>query len=84
MDFLNHGEGVIVFYQVFLLSPLQCTVTNCRNLCEFEEIEISMQREVTVNSKEENCCLYFVLEFGLRFETSRNCRTTEQVSHKKA
>ncbi len=27
MDFLNHREGVMVFYQVFLLSPLQCTVT---------------------------------------------------------
>jgi hypothetical protein len=27
MDFLNHGEGGIVFYQAFLLSPLQCTVT---------------------------------------------------------
>jgi hypothetical protein len=31
----------VVFYQVFLLSTLQCTVTNCRNfqrLREFEEI----------------------------------------------
>jgi hypothetical protein len=27
MDFLNHMEGGMVFYQVFLLSPLQCTVT---------------------------------------------------------
>ncbi len=27
MDFLNHREGSIVFYKVFLLSPLQCTVT---------------------------------------------------------
>jgi len=26
MDFLNHREGDMVFYQVFLLSPLQCTV----------------------------------------------------------
>jgi hypothetical protein len=26
MDFLNHREGGIIFYQVFLLSPLQCTV----------------------------------------------------------
>jgi hypothetical protein len=54
----------MAFYQVFLLSPLQCTVTNCRNLCEFEEIEISRQREVTVNSKED-FCLVFVLEFEL-------------------
>jgi hypothetical protein len=27
MDFLNNMEGVYGFYQVFLLSPLQCTVT---------------------------------------------------------
>ncbi len=41
MDFLNHREGGMVFYQVFLPSPLQCTVTNCRNfkrLREFEKI----------------------------------------------
>jgi hypothetical protein len=29
MDFLNLREGGAVFYQVFLLSPLQCTVTYC-------------------------------------------------------
>ncbi len=28
MDFFNHGEGGVVFYQVFLHSPLQCTVTD--------------------------------------------------------
>jgi len=27
MDFLNQQEGGMVFYQVFLLSPLQCTLT---------------------------------------------------------
>jgi hypothetical protein len=27
MDFLNHREGDMVFYQVFLVSPLKCTVT---------------------------------------------------------
>jgi hypothetical protein len=27
MDFLKHREGEIVFYQVFLLSPLQHKVT---------------------------------------------------------
>jgi hypothetical protein len=27
MDFLNHREGGIVLYQVFLLSPLQCIAT---------------------------------------------------------
>ncbi len=43
MDFLNQSEGGVVFYQVFLLSPLQCTLTHCRNckwLREFEEIAL--------------------------------------------
>jgi hypothetical protein len=47
MDFLNCRKGGMVFYQVFLLSPLQCTVTysrNCKRLREFEEIEISSCR----------------------------------------
>jgi hypothetical protein len=46
MEFLNHRERGMVFYQVFLLSPLQCTVTHYRiskRLREFEEIEISRQ-----------------------------------------
>ncbi len=46
MDFLNHREGGMVFYQVFLLYPLQCTVILveiCKRLREFEEIEISRQ-----------------------------------------
>ncbi len=46
MDSLNHREGGMVFYQVFHLSPLQCTVThyrNCKRLHEVEEIEISRQ-----------------------------------------
>ncbi len=47
MDFLNHREGGMVFYQVFLLSPLQCTLTICVEICkrlrEFEEIEDSRQ-----------------------------------------
>jgi hypothetical protein len=40
---MNFLEGGVVFYQVFLLSHLKCTVTHCRNckrLREFEEIEI--------------------------------------------
>ncbi len=43
MDFLNYREGGMVFYQVFLLSPLQCQVTEllnsnfCKRLREFEE-----------------------------------------------
>jgi hypothetical protein len=36
MNFSNHREGGIVFYQVFLLSPLQ-------RIGKFEEIEISRQ-----------------------------------------
>ncbi len=46
MDFLNHREGDVVSYQVFLLSPVQCSVThseNCKRLREFEEIEIPRQ-----------------------------------------
>jgi hypothetical protein len=27
MDFSNHREGGMIFYQVVLLSPLQCKVT---------------------------------------------------------
>jgi hypothetical protein len=37
MDFINHREGGMVFYQVFLL------YRNCKRLREFEEIEISTQ-----------------------------------------
>jgi hypothetical protein len=46
MDFLNHMEGGVVFWQVFLLSSLQCTITHSRNskrLRDFEEIDISRQ-----------------------------------------
>jgi len=50
MDFVNHREGgwfsigFLVFYRVFLLSPLQCIiVTKCKRLRKFEEKEISMQ-----------------------------------------
>jgi hypothetical protein len=43
MDLLNQRVGGVVFFQVFLISPLQYTVTHYRNgkrLREFEEIEI--------------------------------------------
>jgi hypothetical protein len=57
MDFLNNREGGKVFYQVFLLSPLLCMVTEPveigKRLCgfkeihkrlgDYEEIEISRQ-----------------------------------------
>ncbi len=68
MHFLNHREGDMVFYQVFLLSHLQ-KFRNCKRLHEFEEIEISSKAvKVTVNNKEENSedfCLDFFQEFGL-------------------
>jgi hypothetical protein len=44
MDFLNHREGGVVFYQFFLLSPLQFTLYSNftleihKRLREFEEI----------------------------------------------
>jgi hypothetical protein len=34
MDLLNHVEGGMVFYLVFLLSPLQCTVNELHKLLE--------------------------------------------------
>jgi hypothetical protein len=36
MDFLNHREEGMVFYQVFLLSPLEREMRNCKRLREFE------------------------------------------------
>jgi hypothetical protein len=58
MDFLNHRKGVKVFYQVFLLSPLKCTVTEletvrgCMSLKKYKSLSKAV--DVTVNSKEEN------------------------------
>jgi hypothetical protein len=45
MDLLSHREGGMVFYQVFLPSPSQCTVTieSYTKLREFDEIKISRQ-----------------------------------------
>jgi hypothetical protein len=37
MDFLNHEEGGMIFYQVFLLSSL-LNYKNCKRLRELEEI----------------------------------------------
>jgi hypothetical protein len=65
MVFLNHREGDMVFYQVYLLLLYK----NCKTLREFEEIEISSKPvEVTVNNKDGNSfdfCLDFVQESGL-------------------
>ncbi len=47
MDFLNHREGDMVFYQVFFFSPLQ----KHKRLREFEEIESQGKAVVvTVNT----------------------------------
>jgi hypothetical protein len=80
MDFLSHREGGVVFYQVFLLSPLQYSETlycrNCKRLREFEEIEIS--RESCRGDCEQQgekllklFCLDFVQEFSLRTQQGR-------------
>ncbi len=62
MNFISHKEGV--WFSSFLL------YSNCKRLCEFEEIEISSKVvSMTVNNKKENSldfCLNFVQEFGLR------------------
>jgi hypothetical protein len=61
--FLNHREGGMVFYQVFLLSSFLLH-RNSKRLREFEEIEVSSKAvDVTVDNKEENShdfCLDFV------------------------
>jgi hypothetical protein len=56
MDFLNHREGGLVFYQALLLSPLQGTVTDLVRGCGSLKEKKSQGKtvEVTVNSKEEN------------------------------
>jgi hypothetical protein len=79
MDFLNHREGGMFFYQVFLLFPLQCRVTF---LYEYVRGFVSLKKYVrccmsfkkyksqgkAVNSKKENSedfCLDLIQEFGL-------------------
>jgi hypothetical protein len=58
MDFINHREGGMFFYPVFLLSRLQCIVIaleivrGCVSLKKYKSQ--SKAAEVTVNSKEEN------------------------------
>ncbi len=60
MDFLNQREGAMFFYQVFLLSLLQCTATEqetvrgCVNLKKYKSQGKAVDVEVTVNSKKEN------------------------------
>ncbi len=59
MDFLNHREGGVVFYQGFLLSPFTVyvnrdleTVRVCVGLTKNKSQGTAV--EVSVNSKEEN------------------------------
>ncbi len=52
MDFLNHSEGGLAFYQVFLLSPLAETVRGCVSLKKYKSQGKDV--EVTVNNMEEN------------------------------
>ncbi len=59
MDFLNHREEGMVFYQVFLLALLQCTVTDLykyvRGCMSFKKQKSQGKiEELSVISKEEN------------------------------
>ncbi len=55
MDFLKHREGGMVFYQAFLLSPLQCTVETVRGCVSLKKYKSQGKAiEVIVNSKEEH------------------------------
>ncbi len=69
MDFLNHSEGGMVFYQVFLLSPWQ---KRSKRFREFEEIEISSKAvDVTVNNKK------FVVVYLINIENDGHVMYTE-------
>jgi hypothetical protein len=78
MDFLNHRKGNMVF----LLSPLQCTVSelysrNYKRLSEFEEIEPQSKAvQVAVNSHEENF-LRLLSGFSPRIRRLGSERTNE-------
>jgi hypothetical protein len=94
MDFLNHREGKIVFYQVFLLSLLQCTVTelkkyvrSCVSVKKYERGCVSLKKlksqgksvEVTLNSKEENS-QDFCLDFVQEFSLRTPWTERKRVS----
>ncbi len=72
MDFLNHRNGGMVFYQVFLLSPLQCTVIEsqkyvrgCMSLNKYVRGCLSLKKyksqgeAVYVTSNSKDFCLDF-------------------------
>jgi hypothetical protein len=71
MDFLNHREGGMFFYQVFHLSPSQCSCNcrNCKRLREFEEMEILRQSCGDDFEYQED----FAQEFGLRSLHQSTC-----------
>jgi hypothetical protein len=55
MDFLNHIEGGMVFYQVFLLSSLHCTIEIQKRLHEFEEIRKRLREFKEIEISRQNC-----------------------------
>jgi hypothetical protein len=68
MDFLNHREGDMVFYQVFFFSLYR----NYKRLREFEEIESQGKAVVvTVNCKEEKP-VFDKKDFGQTKEQQRH------------
>jgi hypothetical protein len=51
-------RGGIVFYQVFLLSPLQCTITTveiCKRFCEFEQIPTRLREFEEIEISRQSC-----------------------------
>jgi hypothetical protein len=61
MDFFNHREGGMVFYQVILLSPLQCTVETVRGCVSLKKKNSQYKAvKVNLNSKEEKTLRTFV------------------------
>jgi hypothetical protein len=55
MDFLNHREGVMVFYQVFIFSLVQCPVTLCKRLREFEEMSKRLREFEEIKISVQSC-----------------------------
>ncbi len=55
MDFLNQIKGGMVFYQVFLLSPLQCTIEIQKRLQEFEEIRKRLREFKEIEISRQSC-----------------------------
>ncbi len=61
MDFLNHRVGGMVFYQLILLSPLQCTVETVRGCVSLKKKNSQYKAvKVNLNSKEEKTLRTYV------------------------